>query len=146
MKTVVGVRIFLSVCSCCFLVRTSDYQGFPGGSGGKESACNAGDPGSIPGSGRSPGEGKGYPLLYSCLENLTAREAWWAPVHGVWKSWINTTEPLTINPGFFGLFFLLEGKVSWLFWYRMTHRIQALFWNLFLLRWSNKGAAQERVN
>ena len=43
--------------------------GFPGGSDGKESACNAGDPGSIPESGRSPGEGIGYPLQYSCLEN-----------------------------------------------------------------------------
>ena len=44
-------------------------QGFPGGSAGKESACNAGDLGSIPGLGRSPGEGKGYPLQYSGLEN-----------------------------------------------------------------------------
>ena len=44
-------------------------RGFPGSSAGKESSCNAGDPGSIPGSGRSPGEGKGYPLQYSCLEN-----------------------------------------------------------------------------
>ena len=43
--------------------------GFSGSSGGKESACNAGDPGSIPGLGRSPGEGIGYPLQYSCLEN-----------------------------------------------------------------------------
>ena len=43
--------------------------GFPDSSAGKESACNAGDPGSIPGSGRSPGEGKGYPLQYSSLEN-----------------------------------------------------------------------------
>ena len=43
---------------------------FPGGSDGKESACNAGDPGLIPGSGRSPGEGNGNPLQYSCLENL----------------------------------------------------------------------------
>ena len=59
------------------------FLGFPGGSDGKESACNAGDPGSIPGSERSPGEGKGYPLLYSCLENLTDREAWWSTVHGV---------------------------------------------------------------
>ena len=47
--------------------------GFPGGSGGKESACNAGDLGSIPRLGRSPGEGKGYPLQYSCLENSTDR-------------------------------------------------------------------------
>ena len=44
-------------------------QGFPDSSVGKESACNAGDPGSIPGSGRSSGEGKGYPLQYSGLEN-----------------------------------------------------------------------------
>jgi len=45
----------------------------PGGSDGKESACNAGDPGLIPGLGRSPGEGKGYPLQYSCLENSMDR-------------------------------------------------------------------------
>ena len=49
---------------------------FPGGSGGKASACNVGDPGSIPGSGRSPGEGNGNPLQYSCLENPMDREAW----------------------------------------------------------------------
>ena len=57
-----------------------------GGSDGKESACNAGDPGSIPGSGKSPGERNGYPLLYSCLENSMDRGAWWATVHGVAKS------------------------------------------------------------
>ena len=45
------------------------YSGFPGGSDGKEYACNVGDPGLIPGSGRSPGEGNGNPFLYSCLEN-----------------------------------------------------------------------------
>ena len=50
---------------------------FPGGSDGKESVCNAGDLGLIPGSRRSPGEGNGYPLQYSCLENPTDREAWW---------------------------------------------------------------------
>ena len=49
----------------------------------KESAYNAGDPGSIPGSGRSPGEGNGNPLLYSCLENPMDRGAWRATVHGV---------------------------------------------------------------
>ena len=49
---------------------------FPGGSDGKASACNAGDPGSIPGSGRSPGEGNGNPLQYSCLENPVDRGAW----------------------------------------------------------------------
>ena len=59
--------------------------GFPGGSDGKESACNAGDPGSIPGSGRSPGEVNGYPLQYSCLENPMDRGALQATVHGVTK-------------------------------------------------------------
>ena len=50
---------------------------------GKESACNAGDPGSIPGLGRSPGEGNGNPLQYSYLENPTDRGAWQATVHGI---------------------------------------------------------------
>ena len=58
-------------------------RGFPHSSVGKESACNAGDPGRIPGSGRSPGEGNGNPLQYSCLENFTDRGAWRATVHGV---------------------------------------------------------------
>ena len=60
--------------------------GFPGGSDGKASACNAGDPGSIPGLGRSPGEGNGNPLQYSCLENSMDWGAWWATVHRVAKS------------------------------------------------------------
>ena len=60
--------------------------GFPGGSEVKVSACNMGDLGSIPGSGRSPGEGTGNLLQYSCLENPTDGEAWWATVHGVAKS------------------------------------------------------------
>ena len=51
----------------------------------KESTCNAGDPGLTPGLGRSPGEGNGYPLQYSCLEDLTNREALWAAAHGVAK-------------------------------------------------------------
>ena len=50
--------------------------GFPGDSDGKASACNAGDPGSIPGLGRLPGEGNGNPLQYSCLENSMDRGAW----------------------------------------------------------------------
>ena len=61
-------------------------MGFPGGSEVKASACNAGDPSSIPGSGRSPGEGNGTPLQYSCLENPMDGGAWWATVHGVAKS------------------------------------------------------------
>ena len=67
---------------------THTYMGFPGDSDGKESACNAGDPGLVPGSGRSPGEGNIYPLQYSCLENSKDRGAWQATVHRVAKIWI----------------------------------------------------------
>ena len=58
-----------------------------GGSLGKESACRIGDPGSIPGWGRPPGEGNGNPLQHPCLENLMDLGAWWAAVHGVTKRW-----------------------------------------------------------
>ena len=61
-------------------------KGFPGGSDDKETVCNAGDPGSTPGLGRSPGEGNGYPLQYSCLDNPMNRGDWWATVHGFLKS------------------------------------------------------------
>ena len=61
-------------------------MGFPGGSEVKASASNVGDLGSIPGLGRSPGEGNGNPLQYSCLENPMDRGAWRATVHGVAKS------------------------------------------------------------
>ena len=67
-----------------------DTNGLPQWLSGKESACNAedaGDTGSIPGSGRSPGGGHGNPLQYSCLENPMDRETWWAIVHEVAKSW-----------------------------------------------------------
>ena len=60
-------------------------RGFPGSLGSKESACNAGDTGLIPGSGRSPGEGNGFLLQHSCLENSMDRWAWQAMVHGVKK-------------------------------------------------------------
>ena len=60
---------------------------FPGGSVVKNPLTNAGDMGLIPGSGRSPGEGIGYPLQYSWLENPTDAGAWQATVHGVTKSW-----------------------------------------------------------
>ena len=65
---------------------TVGFLGFPSGSEDKASACNAGDPGSIPGLGRSPGEGNGNPLQYSCLENPMDRGPWWATVHKVAKS------------------------------------------------------------
>ena len=65
--------------------------GFPGGSEVKASTCNVGDLGSIPGLGRSPGEGNGNPLQYSCLQNPMDRGAWWATVHEVTKE-SDTTE------------------------------------------------------
>ena len=67
-------------------------MGFPGGSEVKASACNAGDLGSIPGSGRSPGEGNGNPLQCSCLENPVDGGAWWATVHGIAKEWMTESQ------------------------------------------------------
>ena len=61
------------------------FLGFPGDSDGKKSPCNGRDSGSLPGSGRSPGEGNGFPVQYSCLENSMDREAWWTIVHGITK-------------------------------------------------------------
>ena len=63
-------------------------MGFPGDSNGKESACNAGDLGLVPGLRRSHGEGNGYPLQYTCLENSMDGGVWQATVHGVIKSWV----------------------------------------------------------
>ena len=65
------------------------------GSEGKESACKAGDLGSIPGWGRSPGEGNGYPLQYSCLGNSMDRGTWWATIHGITRvghDWVTNTQ------------------------------------------------------
>ena len=78
--------LFLPSVFICFRVHVRYIMGFPGGSYGKESACNAGVLGLIPGSGRFPGEGDSNPLQYSCLENSMDRGAWWATVHGVTKT------------------------------------------------------------
>ena len=64
----------------------ASHMGFPGGSVSRESACNAGDLGFIPGSGRSLGKRNGNPFQCSCLQNSTDRRAWWARVHGVSKN------------------------------------------------------------
>ena len=84
-----------------FIMAAIDYllkqkMGFPVGSDGKESACNARGPGSVLRLGRYPGEGNGYPLQCSCLENFMDRGAWWATVHGGRKE-SNTTEQLTLS-------------------------------------------------
>ena len=82
-----SLLLFEKIHFLCFYQHSLWFsRGFPGGSDGKESSCNAGDLGSIPGSGRSPGEGNGYPLQYSCLENSMYMGAQWAIVHGVAKS------------------------------------------------------------
>ena len=78
----------ISICLSPYLsICHQPLWGFPGGSDGKESACNVGDPGSIPRLGRSHGEGNGNSLQYSCLENSMDRGAWRATAHGVAKSW-----------------------------------------------------------
>ena len=99
-------------------------MGFPGGSAGN--ACNVGDLGSIPGLGRSPGEGKGYPLQYPGLENPMDREAWQATVHWVTES--DRTEQLTPNS------LQVAGQAEKLLWkskmfscfWRDSHRLQSL--------------------
>ena len=68
-----------------YILLYSINNGLPWCLRGKESACKAGDPGSIPGLGRSPGEGNGNPLQYSCLKNPMDRGAWWAMVHRLTK-------------------------------------------------------------
>ena len=73
-----------------FKAGQASLMDFPGGSDGKASAYNAGDPASVPGLGRSPGEGNGNPFQYSCLENPRDRGTWWASVYGVAES--DTTE------------------------------------------------------
>ena len=78
--------LYIVVCICQFqspsLSLVTITLGFPGGSDGKESVCNAGDLGLIPGSGRSPGEGNGNLIQYTCLENYMDKGAQWARVHG----------------------------------------------------------------
>ena len=79
-------------CPVFILRKVSLIVGFPGDSDGKESACNAGDQGLIPGSGKFPGEGNGNPLQYSCLKNSMDRGARQALVHGVTKSWTRLSD------------------------------------------------------
>ena len=101
------------------------WKGFPGGSDGKASACNVGDLGSTPGSGRSPGEGNGNPLQYSCLENSMDGGAWWATVHGVTKN-------RTRLSNFTSLHFLPENspRPCHLYYSKSRHRIwRQILWD-----------------
>ena len=77
-----------------------ESQGSPGGSEIKASACNAGNLGSIPGLGRSPGEGNGNALQYSCLDNPMHRGPWWATVHGVARSQTRLSDQTTTTQPF----------------------------------------------
>ena len=93
MKTIVNELLLLTVCLFYNLRSVFENMDFPGGSAGKESACNAGDLGVIPGLGRSPGEGNGYLLQFCGLENSMD-----CIVHGVTKSWTQLSDfhfPLT---------------------------------------------------
>ena len=103
--------------------------GFPGGSDGKASACNAGDPSSIPGSGRSPGKGNGNPLQYSCLENPMDRGAWWATVHGVAKSRTRLSHftSLHFNTDLLSCFILVVTFVP-----EKINEVYTGWWSLFL--------------
>ena len=76
----------------------STHAFLPGASNGKKSACNAGEPGSIPGLGRSPREGNGHPLQYSCLENPMDWTAWWATVHRVSRVEQDWAISLSLSP------------------------------------------------
>ena len=78
--------LLFSLTFCVFDFISYIFKGFSYSSVGKEFACSAGNLGSIPGLGRSPGKGNGNPLQYPCLENLMDRGAWWAAVRGVAKS------------------------------------------------------------
>ena len=89
-----------SIMVCVFITSLSSIAVSPGGSDGKESACNVGDLGSIPGLGRSCGEGNGYPLQYSVLQDSMDRKAWQAIVYGVLKSqtWLSDFHTHTLTP------------------------------------------------
>ena len=82
------VQVLMSGTSWVQILSLPIISLFPCGSDGKESACSAGDAGSVPGLGRAPGEGNDYLLHYSCLENSMNRGTWQATFHGITKSWI----------------------------------------------------------
>ena len=86
---IIYICVYVCVCVCVYIHTR------PSGSDGKESACNAGGLGSIPGLGGSPGEGNGHPLQYSCLGNPIDRRAWWVTYSTWGHKELDTTERLT---------------------------------------------------
>ena len=112
-------------------LKKSVNAGFPRDSDGKESTCNAGDPGSIPGSGRSPGEANGYPIQYSCLENSMDRGAWWDTVHGA-------TEKITKTKIYFGGYrFIHTRNISTLLHLYSSKKISLNYKHSDLLKFMN---------
>ena len=107
---------------------------FSGGSHSEESACNAGNPGSIPGLGRYPGEGNGYPLQYPCLKNSMDRGAWQATIHGVAKSWSqlsdltllcwHTPKATVFTCNFYRFYTTLKHTAGW-----VNANLISLWWN-----------------
>ena len=106
-------------------------DGFPGGSGSRESTCYEGDLGSTPGLGRSPGEGHGNPLWYSCLENPMHGWVWRATVHGVAKHWTwlsnwahtaisSSPAPFLLSPQHQGLFLWVDSSRRWPKYWRFS--------------------------
>ena len=91
------VSVYCKILITCLILNCIFATLFAGSSDSKESACNAGDLGSIPGSGRCPGEGNGIPLQYSCLENPMDGGAWQATVHGVIKRQTNWATSLSLS-------------------------------------------------
>ena len=111
----------ISIISLFNICQSDRWKGFPGRSEGKARVCNAGDSGSIPGLGRSPGEGNGSLLQYSCLENPLDRGAWWATVLGVTKSRTGLRD-FTFHLGE-KIFFLVLLKFTFLFMARILQYV-----------------------
>ena len=111
--------------------------GFSGGSDGEESACNAGDSGSVCGLGSSPAEGNGNPLQYSCLENSMDRGAWWAPVQSETRlnDWAHTQCSMHSFGGCFCIYVTFMHKSLWIFWIIYLASILKSYKHLYAIVW-----------